>query len=491
MKTLNTLLLILSICTTTQAQNKASQPTFSGKVIQNGPPRIDTITISYRPPYSSPTAGISHVEAVTDINGNFNLKMPHFEQPIQIAIRPRINGSVGFLYSYFYAEPTDHISMQLFKNKNGIIDSAHFSGTGASKYNLIARLSSRYQPWLKGKSITITPPENLEAYLDNLNNTVNELQSYKQALVKAARLTPQMERIITYSFANAYDNWLMAIKHWYLTSYKGKPAELELLKQHFNTYKRAFSFPEDEAMALAPSFLDKLAIKENLDLVMNAPGDTISLTKVYNVFKTKYTGSVRELLLANLFLTGKGRTDAVKFDEQLYNSLFSEAVKMINRPSLKFLMEHKLKILKGQEFFNAKFTDLAGKVFDSKTLKGKVILLDMWGTGCTGCAMFHQAFHPDFYPQLKDNPDFVYLAIGTNIRAENWKAGMASGKYTDPAYLNVYTSGQSLDHPFRKYYNIQGVPFLLLIGKDGKIFSSNITDAKVAFQCIQQALSSK
>ncbi|MBB5438138.1 hypothetical protein HDC92_001813 [Pedobacter sp. AK017] len=488
MRILNMVFMLTCICTNIEAQTNINLPSFSGKVYQNDPAKIDTIAISYKTPYASAADGISHVEVITDSSGNFAFKLPRYSQPAIIAIRPRVNGKVGFLYSSFFFEPTDNIFINIYKNTEGKMDSASFSGIGSAKYNLIRQLSSPYPARLRKKEIVTMPPANLATYLSELYQHVDELKQYKEDLLKETGLDTQMEKMIRYDFANAYNNWLVALGYWYTVSYKDKFAERELIKRHFNTFKEEFQYPEDPAMALVPSFLEKIAFRENLDLVMNAPGDTIPLKRLYDVFKTKYTGLVREELLANFFLAGKGRTAEVKFDDQLYDSLFKDARKLITLPILKKPMDQQAKTLKGRKFFNTSYTDINGKQFDSSTLKGKVIFIDLWGTGCTWCAIFHQGFHKDYYPLLKDNSDFVYLSIGTNKETKRWKEGIASGKYTSTEYLNVYTSGQTLQHPFTKYYNIKGVPFLLLIGRDGNIVSGNIVEPKGAFQLIQRAL---
>ncbi|MDR6786060.1 thiol-disulfide isomerase/thioredoxin [Pedobacter africanus] len=479
---------LMCCCNLLFAQSNVTRPSFKGKVIQNGSARIDTFTVQYRIPYASVADKLENVEVITDINGNFNFNLPRYEAPAIMVIKPRINTKSVLLYNGFFFEPTDNVFISLFKNNTGIIDSAHFTGVGAAKYNLIAQLSSTFPTGLKIKGISVSPPENLKNYLDKLDEIVNELQEYKLSLVKQGGLDPQMEKIITYNFADTYSNWLVAIKYWYTKSYKGKLPERELLKKHFNAFKTTFSFPKDPAMALAPAFLEKIAMRESLDLVMNSTGDSISLKTLYDTLKAKYTGYVREGLLANLFLAGRGITNDVKFQSSQYASLFRDGAKLITLPVLKTLMDYQLKTLEGQEFFYAKFTDNKGNVFDSATLKGKVILMDMWATGCTWCAVFHKAFHQDFYPLLKDNPDFVYLSVGTNRQVERWKEGIASGKFTAREYINVYTSGRDINHPFPKYYNVQGVPFILIIDREGKIVSGNIVDAKGAYRHILHAL---
>lgn len=63
------------------------------------------------------------------------------------------------------------------------------------------------------------------------------------------------------------------------------------------------------------------------------------------------------------------------------------------------------------------------------------------------------------------------MSLNVNDKKEDWITGLNSNKYTSKDYLNVTTGAVAWDHPFIKYYNIQGGPYLLLVDKNGAIYA--------------------
>ncbi len=98
-----------------------------------------------------------------------------------------------------------------------------------------------------------------------------------------------------------------------------------------------------------------------------------------------------------------------------------------------------------------------------KDHKGKVIYLDFWGTWCKPCiAEFPNSkkLHEDF---KEEEVAFVYACIDSKEKV--WKAGLAEYQLKGSHY---YFNKKQSDE-IRKIFEINGIPFYLIIDKEGNI----------------------
>ncbi|MCY1555050.1 Thioredoxin-like protein [compost metagenome] len=117
-----------------------------------------------------------------------------------------------------------------------------------------------------------------------------------------------------------------------------------------------------------------------------------------------------------------------------------------------------------------------------------MLLIDFWYTGCGACMGFHKNFHQRGYPLIKDNKDFVYVSVSIDKQKKTWLKSVANGDYSSNDYLNLNTE-LGVSDPFLKYYERNAMPFLILVDKNGKIYSSRIIpEPKAVVQLINEAL---
>ena len=121
-------------------------------------------------------------------------------------------------------------------------------------------------------------------------------------------------------------------------------------------------------------------------------------------------------------------------------------------------------------------------------------IIDLWGIGCEGCAQFHKMFEKDIWPTVKDVSDFKVVSVNIDKTKDRWLKGIGSNHYTSMDYINLYT-GENVgtqNHDFTKFYNVNAVPFLVLVGKDGRIIAKfdNGLDSKSLLKLIFNGLSS-
>jgi len=112
-----------------------------------------------------------------------------------------------------------------------------------------------------------------------------------------------------------------------------------------------------------------------------------------------------------------------------------------------------------------KLTNLEGKEVTLASLKGKVVLLDFWATWCGPC----KAAMPTIQKISEDykGKDVVVLGVNTwEQKADAAKEYIAKKKYTYGCLLK----GDEL----AKAYGISGIPTLVILGKDGKVASTEV-----------------
>jgi len=97
-----------------------------------------------------------------------------------------------------------------------------------------------------------------------------------------------------------------------------------------------------------------------------------------------------------------------------------------------------------------------------ETNKGSVIYIDFWGTWCGPCLTAMREAEP-FVKRLKNDVIFVYLCIDSG--KEDWeKTSKVMGISEHNYFLNAKQSSD-----MRTAFEIQGIPFYMLIDKNGTI----------------------
>ncbi|MFN0108182.1 MAG: redoxin domain-containing protein [Blastocatellia bacterium] len=164
--------------------------------------------------------------------------------------------------------------------------------------------------------------------------------------------------------------------------------------------------------------------------------------------------------------------NVARVDESLPDSLFAftppadakEVEKLESK--LEALMEDdeaesEPESLVGKDAANFALTDLNGKSFNLKNLRGKIVVVDFWASWCGPCreTMPHiEKLHKEFKSQ-----GLVVLGINDEDIDDAKKFVQKNG-YTFPTLVDVESAVSEL-------YGITGIPQTLVIDRDGKIFA--------------------
>jgi thiol-disulfide isomerase/thioredoxin len=118
---------------------------------------------------------------------------------------------------------------------------------------------------------------------------------------------------------------------------------------------------------------------------------------------------------------------------------------------------------KGDKAFNFSYPDLNGNPVSMSSLKGKVVLVDVWATWCGPCKK--EIPHlKKLEEELRDkNIAFVSISVDEEKDKEKWKNFVEKEQLGG---IQLYAKGWS---EFTKYYDIHGIPRFLVFDQEGKI----------------------
>ena len=124
-----------------------------------------------------------------------------------------------------------------------------------------------------------------------------------------------------------------------------------------------------------------------------------------------------------------------------------------------------------------KLPTVKGDTVALSSLKGKLVLIDFWGTWCSPCveeqtelARLYQKYKPVTFTNGKG---FEIYGVSLDAKKANWENFVTKNKinWIQVSDLKFWRS------PVAKTYNIQGLPFNVLIDGKGIIVAKNLHGA--------------
>lgn len=121
-------------------------------------------------------------------------------------------------------------------------------------------------------------------------------------------------------------------------------------------------------------------------------------------------------------------------------------------------------------------TDEAGKDVSLAALKGKVVFMDFYYTGCGNCITYYQNTVSRAEAHFEGNDDVVFVAVSIDGRREKWLGTLRGGAYSSKDALNLYTGGRGAEHPIIQKLNITKYPSPILIDRRGGIATTSFLE---------------
>ncbi len=156
---------------------------------------------------------------------------------------------------------------------------------------------------------------------------------------------------------------------------------------------------------------------------------------------------------------------------------------LIEQPSSSFYASQN-----GETAYLFQAEDEFGNQFNLESLIGKVIFVDIWATWCGPCVK-HRPRVLGFAEKYKNNDDVEILLVSVDSSKDRWLSFLE--KENNEFGNNLFIAN-GMETEFGNNYNIKSIPRYILIGKNGKIINSNISEPSIAIEKeIESALKEK
>lgn len=212
------------------------------------------------------------------------------------------------------------------------------------------------------------------------------------------------------------------------------------------------------------TYISMLLSKEKADVALLYPE-----TNIYERIKKRYSGHLRDRILT-WYISGR-RDDPAQQDADLQNAL-----SIVKDPTcLEELNRIKKSTNVGAKAFNFSLKNIKNKSITLDELRGKVVFVDFWYTGCGFCANYYDSVLSKIEEHYKLNNNIVFVSVSIDKDIVAWIKSISKGGYTSSNnnVINLYTNGLGSAHPIITHYNIPSYPHLLLIDKQGRIANNS------------------
>ncbi|TKC62517.1 TlpA family protein disulfide reductase [Pedobacter hiemivivus] len=410
-----------------------------------------------------------------DTNGNFYVKLPTTNEigSLHLSIHgdenilgSKILNMLNTRYAQYYIEPGDSINMAITIQGEGKVYN-RISGRGAAKFLAINSLSKimEIRPENNVKSDHQTAFREMERFFEGtsirLEAAHSLLKYYKSELT---------DSIYDLIFADIHGKEFLQVVYKISDQYTS--LNKDVLKSLFTTFLPA---NDSNLSPRSPFYTNYKIYREILAFKIRIGSPKYSITDIYNSLQYEKNVQLKEKLMVTYLMNVLFRLGEEKKDINQYTECLNNAYNSIqNRRFKKAILAKSSKFQTGSPAKNFDLTDAKGKRVQLTDFKGKVVLIDIYGTVCSGCRFFATTLKSSVFDEFKGNKDIVFIAISVEPNKDVWLKNIEDGHNTSKEHeIILYTNGLGMKHPYITYHEIQAVPTLLLIDKNGKIANSS------------------
>lgn len=155
----------------------------------------------------------------------------------------------------------------------------------------------------------------------------------------------------------------------------------------------------------------------------------------------------------------------------------NEIKKILKTSRYQIMLNKQLKFV-GKNILNYYFIDTLGNTVQLSKFKGKLLLIDFWYSGCSGCAKLYQNIISKIEEEFKDEHKFAVVSISCDTKLEKWLNSIKKNQYTNEECINLSTGPEGMTHPFVSDLGIFKYPYLILVDESGNIVMADTVELR-------------
>jgi peroxiredoxin len=391
-------------------------------------------------------------------NGSWELRLPKLEGPAWLILsyaarHPFYNWKTRA----FLVLPGDSVWFTA-SNNNHV-----FAGTGSERYNARDSIEALSYPVTGG----MPPDRDSLAYLLRREKLIDSIFAVKKQRFDGSkdRFPPTVEEIYRIDM----ESEKLADMIGQLRNYLGKKDTIDRAKV-ITIFNKRFQPPQLDASTGAKIRSAKYGLYLYEYAMMRLYCNNLrkpKFTEICRFIADQYKGIDREKAILYCF------SEAIAFGAVDSLSYWLRAAQdWVSYPIWQDLLaSYTSAALKGSPAYKFRLENAKGGHTSLTDLKGKVVLVDYWYTGCPGCVWVGKQM-PALIDSLKDRRDIVFVSISVDKDKSRWKKSVEDEVYSTKDEINLYTGGMGYKHPLIKFHGIGSYPTIHIIDRKGNILDT-------------------
>ena len=256
-------------------------------------------------------------------------------------------------------------------------------------------------------------------------------------------------------------------EHWNGSTFYQQYERVNNVQRPFNTEFAAARTEPDSIRTLKNREINSRAHSEYIKYIEEHPDEDAVVALLIHV-------GYDQVLTAIGKLTPEVRNGRMKSEIDNYEKLFTLVMK--EQAAREVVKNDTITI--GSQVPELGLKDLHGHVLELKSLRGKYVVLDFWGSWCTWCIKGFPKLK-EYYAKYKDRLEIV--GIDCNDTAEKWATAVK--KHNVP-WLHVRSEDEIAEQKFR----VQGYPYKVLISPEGIVLNAYLGETEAFYQYLDATL---
>lgn len=275
-----------------------------------------------------------------------------------------------------------------------------FHGNGKNKYNAqieIDKEMNRFRDWFENQSKIQTLHN-----VDWLSSMLQEIEA-----VGPMKILNDYKDSIPDTIFHMLKADILGLIKWESVLYLGgrflggnDSLSITIKYDYNNLFPHLTDTSPSEIYRRSPYYLFFLLQKSVYKLRIIDEIQDPSVIQIYGELGKRYSGLLKDALQLDILFWGNRGTKGLS--TYILDSLWNDLEQNVHDPYvIKIVRQRNINFLQGSEAFPFAFLDVNNRIIRLKDLKGKVVLIDVWFTGCGGCEGYGDRLKNYIYPVFR------------------------------------------------------------------------------------------